>query len=72
MRNIISLFLAGMSYITNSFSNTSAPYTSYSYKLPYSKDLASLSKDWTNIGNSIKRGISKYEASEECTSEQKK
>ena len=70
MKNTISLFLTGMSYIAGSFSNVSAPHTSYSYK-PYAKDSASLSKDWANVGNSIRRGISEYETAKECTSKWK-
>ena len=65
MKNTISLFLTGMSYIAGSFSNVSAPHTSCSYK-SFSKDSNSLNKDWINVGKDIQNVIGNYENLLEC------
>lgn len=65
MKNIVSLFLNGVSYIANSFYNISVSHTSYSYK-SFSKDSNSLNKDWINVGNDIQKVIGNYENLLEC------
>ncbi|MBC2855470.1 hypothetical protein H3N56_03040 [Cetobacterium sp. 2A] len=72
MKSKISLFLTGISYIAGSFANVSTTsLTSYTHK-PLPSDSASLSKDWINVGNSIRRGMSEYETSKEYAGKRKK
>lgn len=70
MKSRFSLVLRGMGYILSSFSIITSQTTLQNSSL--SKDSISLSKDWMNVGNSIRRGMSEYQTSKEYTSKQKK
>lgn len=70
MKSKMSLFLTGISYIAGSFANVSTT-SSYTHE-PLPSDSDSLSKDWINVGNSIRRGMSEYETSKEYASKRKK
>lgn len=70
MKSKFSLVLTGMGYMLSSFSIIASQTTLPTSSL--SKDSASLSKDWRNVGNSIRRGISEYETSKEYAGKRKK